>query len=160
MSSFSARHPLPTVFLFSLLLLFGGNLGLSLFVEAWFISISVYFVIKELLHQISSIATAFFAMLIILFSRRFIGVPYSENLGMILGCLSFLFLWRYKKFFEYKNYLFGIFLLVLALVARSGPFIVIIPLFLLYGKQLYTNKNILRKEMFLFLFIVIAIFGY
>jgi hypothetical protein len=123
-SSFSARHPLPTVFLALLQWVTGENLQLTLAVLVFFCALCVYLASRQVFKTWGALASACFILIIFLFYRRFIGMFDSENLGLALGCLAFVFISRASN--RPGNVpLAGLLLLSLALAARPGAFLIL-----------------------------------
>ena len=123
-SSFSARHPLPTLFLAFLLWITGKNLQLTLAVLVFLCALCVYLAARQVFKAWGALAAACFILIVFLFFRRFIGMLDSENLGLALGCLAFTFLFTHSNRQETIS-LAGMLLLSLALAARPGAFLIL-----------------------------------
>jgi hypothetical protein len=130
-SSFSARHPLPTLFLAILLWITGKNLQLTLAMLIYFCALCVYLASREVYKTWGAFAASGFILIIFLFFRRFIGVPDSENLGLVLGCLAFAFFFRSSNRRDAIP-LAGMLLLSLALAARPSAFLILPALLIWY----------------------------
>jgi len=143
--SFSARHPLPTLFLAFLLLVTGKNLQLSLACLVLIVAFSTFSASHQVVKISGSIGAAVFVLTVFFFQRRFIGIPDSEDIGLSLGCLAFscLFMGNNRNS-EFLRFL-GIFTLSMALFARPGAFFVLPALIVwIY----YINHNNFRKALF------------
>lgn len=123
-SSFSARHPLPTLFTALLLWITGKNLQLTLAILVFTCAVCVYLAGVEISRAFGPLAAAIFTLSLFLFYRRFAGILDSENLGLALGCLSFTFFFHASRHRQPAS-LMGMLLLSLALAARPGAFLIL-----------------------------------
>jgi hypothetical protein len=129
-SSFSARHPLPTVALAILLSLSGGNLQVALSATVFLAGMAMYFAAREALDRFGAVAASILLLLLFFFYRRFTGLPDSENLGILLGGFGFVFLLRGCAPGRLGQFLVGFSFFSLAMQARPGPLLAL-PLALL-----------------------------
>ena len=123
-SSFSARHPLPTLFIALLFWATGKNLQLTLAILVFISAVCVYLAAREVLKAFGPFAASIFTLILFLFYRRFTGLLDSENLGLALGCLSFSFFFLAGSRRKPAP-LVGMMLLSLALAARPGAFFIL-----------------------------------
>lgn len=123
-SSFSARHPLPTLFTTLILLATGKNLQLTLAIMVFICSLCTALAGHKLKRIFGPLASAVFILSLFLFYRRFAGMLDSENLGLALGCLSFSCLFSISDSRKTTS-LVGMILLSLALAARPGAFLIL-----------------------------------
>jgi len=123
-SSFSARHPLPTLFTALLLWITGKNLQLTLAILVFICALCVYLAGREISRTFGPLPAAIFILSLFLFYRRFTGILDSENLGLALGCLSFTFFLHATRHRQPAS-LVGMLLLSLALAARPGAFLIL-----------------------------------
>jgi hypothetical protein len=124
-SAFSARHPLSTLFLGTLLWLGDGNLQLALLFLGFIMSLCIYVAADALARVAGPLAAAVLATSLFLFCRRFTGIPNTEQLGLAFGCLSLVFLFRAAEGHA-RSGLLGLVLLGLALVTRPGTFMILL----------------------------------
>jgi hypothetical protein len=124
-STFSARHPLSTLFLGTLLWLVDGNLQLALLFLAFGVSLCIYVAGDALARAAGPLAAAVLATGLFLYCRRFTGIPNTEQLGLAFGCLSLAFLFRAAERHASSG-LLGLFLLGLAVVTRPGTFLILL----------------------------------
>lgn len=123
-SSFSARHPLPTIFLTILLWMSQGNLQIAIAGLVFCSALSIYLAARAVFKTWGAFAAASFILIIFLFHRRFIGMLDSENLGLTLGCLAFAYLSHTSSRPGHVS-LTGLLLLSLGLAARPGAFLIL-----------------------------------
>jgi hypothetical protein len=120
-SSFSARHPMPTFALAVLLVLCGGNLQLALSATVFLVGMGIYYCAREAIGRFGAPAAAVLLVIIFFFYRRFTGLPDSENLGLFLGCLGFTYLMRGAAAGSIGLFQAGFSFTSLAMLARPGP---------------------------------------
>lgn len=125
-SVFSGRHPLPTLLLGILLRLMNGNLQLALIFLAVVVSLCIATLGNSVARQVGPAAAALLVAGLLLFYRRFIGLPNSEQLGLALGCLSLGFLLRAAAEKNAGSGLAGLLFLGLGVAARPGAFLILI----------------------------------
>lgn len=132
-SAFAARRPLFSGFLSLLLALTGQNLQAALAALTAMVAVSCFLLARQVQRTHGALAAAFVLAFLFLYSRRFIGVTLTENLGLILGCLGLALLWQGAG--ERRRFLAlaGIFLITLALNARAGALLVLPALALWLG---------------------------
>ncbi|MHC1783651.1 MAG: hypothetical protein AB9891_13005 [Anaerolineaceae bacterium] len=142
-SNFSARHPLPTLFFAIILLITGKNLRIALAVITAIAAWVTWMAANEVRKNWGKIPTAIFCVLLFLFYRRFSGLPDSENLGFILGCLGFSQLLKSMRSNSSSTFRNGLFILSLGLIARPGPFFVL-PAILLWRSKIDNRPGMNR----------------
>jgi len=141
LSDFSARRPLFAGFLSGLLWLTGQNLMATLGLLTLITAVSAYIAAQEILITHGPEVAVFVLIILFLFYRHHSGTVMSENLGVPLGTLGFVLMWRGTA--QKKNTLFwlGLFVTTLALNARAGAFF-ILPLLLIWGVGYLEKKAI------------------
>lgn len=157
-TSFAARRPLFTGFLALLLWVSNNNLQITLSVMTVLAGLCCFLAAREIQNSFCSIAAALFTFLAFMFYRRFIGTTLSENLGLPLGMLGFSLVWGSLRKGTARVYLWGIFVITLALIARAGPFF-ILPLLMMTGAiNLVRNKK--GRIFFLLIGFLLIIAGF
>jgi len=157
-SDFSSRRPLFSAFLSSLLWITNKNLQISIALMVLFSGLCSYLATMNIRDRFGPIVAALFLLMLFLFYRRFGGQVMSENLGFLLGILSFsLLLLGIANKRTLIIYL-SLFLLSYALNARAGPFF-ILPFFI-FGIAFYVigNKNVWRAICLSFVAILTGFF--
>jgi hypothetical protein len=119
----AARRPLGTLFLVPLLGLTGQNLEITLALLVIITAICCYFAAREVQNSLGAVAGTTVLVLLFFYYRRFSGTTMTENLGLVLGAIGFVFLWRGAVNKNRTMVLLGIFITTLGLNARSGAFI-------------------------------------
>ena len=94
LSSFSARRPLFPGLLAVLLTLTGRNLMASLGILTAITAGACYLAAKEIQRTHGAEAAAFVLTILFLFYRYNSGLVMSESLGVTLGALGFVLIWR------------------------------------------------------------------
>jgi len=136
LSSFSARRPLFPGLLAVLLTLTGRNLMASLGILTAITAGACYLAAKEIQRTHGAEAAAFVLTILFLFYRYNSGLVMSESLGVTLGALGFVLIWRGIADFKQAIVWAGFFLTTLALNARAGAFFVL-PFLLLWGAWIF-----------------------
>ena len=139
-SVFSGRRPLFAALLTVLLGITSQNLQISLAILVAINAITGYFLFREIEHTHGSAVATMVLLLFYLFYRRFIDSTLTENLGLALGALGFTLLWRGTGQRQKSPILFGLFLLTLALNARSGAYL-ILPALVLWFAWFFRDEN-------------------
>lgn len=128
----SSGRPLFAGLLAVILGLTGQNLQGAIAILVALVAIAVLLLAREVQRTHGILAALMVVSVLFLFYRRFNGAAFTENLGLLLGTLSFAVLWRsvYPK--KVSLFLLGLLLLTLALNARAGVFLVL-PVLALWG---------------------------
>lgn len=130
-TSFSARHPVPMLFLSSLLWISGRNLKIAMGLITMFAAMATWVSSNEVRIRWGNIPATIFCLLMFLYYRRFSGIPDSENLGFLLGTFSLVLI---INSFEVQDnnilFFYGFITLLVGLTARPGAFLIIPAIFL------------------------------
>ncbi len=135
-SPFSARRPLFPGLLAVLLTITGSNLMAALGILTAITACACYLAAKEIQRTHGAEAAVFILTILFLFYRYNNGLTMSESLGVALGALGFVFLWRGIADSKQPSFWIGLFVTTLALNARAGAFFVL-PLLLLWGTWIF-----------------------
>jgi len=139
-SYFTARRPLFSGMLASILRLTSRDIRLSLVIIVALTAVCFYFAIREVQLDHGYAAGFLMFLLLFLFYRRFIGTTLTENLGLALGSLGFVALWRSAKQLNRGYGFLGLFLLTTALCARAGAFFVL-PAVIIWGMWVFRGEK-------------------
>lgn len=139
-SQFSARRPLFSGLLSVLLGLTEQNLRVTSIILVGITTISCYFSGREVQRTHGSLAAALYLSILFFFYRRFTGTTLTEHLGLAMSALGFALLWRGASAREGKMLLSGLFLITLALNARSGAYFTL-PLVIIWIGWLFRGKR-------------------
>lgn len=133
-SFFSSRRPMFAAWMAGLLALSGNDLRWALALMTTTVAISLALAASVLGRDRKFVMVSiFFAVVVWLYYRRFIGTILTEQLGLGLGLLAFGFLWRGASERSRIWIILGLFFLTLALNARAGAFFVLPALVLWIG---------------------------
>ena len=158
-SVFSSRRPLFAGLLAVLLKLTGGNLQITIAILVFITAVSCYFAARAVRQTSGSLAASIFLVILFLFYRRFSGSTMSENLGVTLGALGFALLW--SGVFEHRTWklVFGIGVLTLGLIARAGPFFILIGIILWMVYRRRVEKSFSKLAIFTGVAVILCSFA-
>lgn len=128
----SSGRPLFSGLLAVILGLTGQNLQVAIAVLVALVAIAVFLLAREVQRTHGTLAALMVVSVLFLFYRRFNGTTLTENLGLLLGTVSFAVLWRSVHQKKLSLFLLGLLLLTLALNARAGTFLVL-PVLAVWG---------------------------
>ena len=135
-ASLAVRRPMFTAWLAGLLAFSGNDLRIALLWITMFVALSLGWAAWALgRDRRSVIVSVFFAAVVWLYYRRFVGTTLTEHLGIGLGLLAFGFLWVGAQQTARTWAFLGLLLLTLALNARAGAFFVLPMLVLWMGMR-------------------------
>ncbi len=152
----SARRPLTSGLWSILLFLTHGNFKYALASMLFLSAISLVLPVRELVRTHGWTAGYMMFLAIFLFYRRFIGTTLSENLGLMLGCIGFAFIWRSVWINRKPLLLAGTLILTLALNTRAGAFFILPSLAVWAG---FAWRQSTRFSIKSFTLVLIAILG-
>ena len=143
-SVFSSRRPFFAGLLATLLRFTQRNLQMTVAILVLMTAISCYLAARAVRRSHGALAATVFPIVIFLFYRRFAGTTMTENLGLSLGALSFALLWRALQKRSLPYALLGLGILTVGLIARAGPFFLLIGvvltlLWFFKGSKIYTT---------------------
>jgi len=121
----SSGRPLFAGLLAVILGLTGQNLQGAIAILVALVAIAVFLLSREVQRTHGTLAALMVVSVLFLFYRRFNGTVLTENLGLVLGTVSFAVLWRSVYPRKISLFLLGLLLLTLALNARAGAFLVL-----------------------------------
>jgi hypothetical protein len=126
---YAAKRPLFSVTLAALLKLCGGDLRLPLLMFAVFSAWAIALAASEIWKTHGSRAALVVYALLLLSERQWAGFVQTEDIGLPLGLIGFVLIWRGVSAKEAGNALLfaaaGLFTLSVALMARAGPFFIL-----------------------------------
>jgi len=145
-SVFSSRRPLFAGFLAVLLKFSGLNLQFTVALLVLITALCCYLAVRAVRRTSGSFVAAIFLLLIFLYYRRFAGTTMTENLGLALGALGFTLLWRSPTDQRAWKTLLGVGVLALGLIARAGPFFILIGV-LIWAAWIFRKKHLFSRWM-------------
>lgn len=120
----SAGRPLFPGFLATILLITRQNLQITLAMQAAFASIACYLAARHLRNTFGPLSAAIFMAFLYAYSLPFIGLAWTELLGLTFGCLSFILLLRAARSLRLRDLGIGLAVLMIAVSTRAGAFLV------------------------------------
>ena len=146
----SARRPLYTAGLATLLKLTGQNLQMAILISVLVNAIACYLLAREIAITHGPLPAAIVAVLTFIFYRveGGSGTLLTENLGLSLGLASLAVLWAALRRHQPINFAIGLGLLTLALCARNGTFFVL-PALLIAGAIIFRGNRRLSVKFLL-----------
>lgn len=118
-------RPIFSLFLAVLLRLTGSNLQASIAITVAITILCCYAAAREFNRSFGAAPAALTMYLLFVYYRQFIGVTYTENLGLAFGSLSLAFLLQGARASNFWSSVFGLFLVSLALNVRPGPLLIL-----------------------------------
>ncbi|OGV65315.1 MAG: hypothetical protein A2283_05890 [Lentisphaerae bacterium RIFOXYA12_FULL_48_11] len=154
LSGFSSRRPLSPGFWSVLLFLCDGNFKFALAAMVFITALSMVLPVREVVKTHGWLAGYVMFLSLFLFYRRIIGTTLGEHLGLMLGCIGFAYMWRSVRFDQKSFALAGVFILSLALNARSGAFFILPVLAIWAG---FAWRDQLRFSIKMFVYMCLAL---
>ncbi len=133
-------RPIFSLFLAVLLRLTGSNLQVALAIMVAITILCCYAAAGEVKRSFGPAPAALTMYLLFVYYRQFIGVTYTENLGLAFGALSLAFLLQGARTSSFWRTAFGLFLASLALNVRPGP-LLILPLLVVWFVVKFRRSN-------------------
>ncbi len=146
-------RPLFPGFLSSLLLLTGQNLKIALAILTQLGGIGIYITARQVRQGMGALAGTLYITFMYFYFQIVIGYTMSESLGFVGGCFGFALIWvaaRHRKWFDF---LLGVGLLLMAVSARAGAFL-IFPMLALWAGWIYRES---KRKSLLVIILVLAI---
>lgn len=159
-SEFSAARPLFAGLLATVLAITGRDLMIAIMVFTAINGLAAFFAANEIRRTHGTLAAVFLLIFLFLYYRyRTIGSVMSENIGLALGIIGIALLWRSIANKSFQLGLYALFVNVLALNTRPGPFFVL-PALLLWGAWYYKMPNQRLSWRFLLLGMLAIVAGF
>ncbi len=133
-------RPLFPGFLSSLLLLTGQNLKVALAVMTQLAGLGLYLSARPIRQSMGALAGALYVTFMYFYFQIVAGYAMSESLGFIGGCLGFALLWYAAQRRKWFDLLLGLGLLLVAVSARAGAFL-IFPLLALWAGWVFRGTK-------------------
>lgn len=150
----AAYRPLFPGFLSSVLWMTNLNLKWAIALITGMLAISC-FISAYLLNKIyNPIAASLYMTLLFLYIQPLIGYLYTEQMGLLAGCISFVLIVSSIRSQKIWDFFLGIFVLLLAVSARAGAFF-IFPMLALLAGWVFRGK---RKFSLMHVVITVGVF--
>lgn len=120
----AAWRPLYPGFLASLLWITGRNLQWALALQVALAGLCFSVATVRIWSRLGAAAAALFASMLYFYIQPLIGTAYTETAGLALGCLAFVLLWDAAEKQQLLLLVSGIVVLMLAVSARAGAFLI------------------------------------
>jgi hypothetical protein len=117
-------RPLFPGFLSSLLLLTGQNLKITLAILTQLAGIGMCLSARQIRNAMGSLAGTLYITFMYFYFQIIAGYAMSESLGFIGGCFGFALLWHAAQRRKWFDLLLGLGILLVAVSARAGAFII------------------------------------
>jgi hypothetical protein len=154
----ATERPLFPGFLSSVLLFTNRNLKLTLAILAQLAGIGLYFSARKVVTIFGPLAAALFSVLMYFYIQPWIGYLMSEIFGFALGCIAFVLLVSVADRHHWINIGLGLFVLLIAVSARAGAFI-IFPLLVVWLGWVFREEKCFSMKAALYAAVIIAV-GY
>lgn len=148
-------RPLFPGFLSSLLLLTGQNLKIALAVLAQLAGIGLYLSARPIRQAMGALAGTLYIAFMVFYFQLFVGYAMSESLGFIGGCFAFALLWRAVQAHSWFDLLLGLGVLLVAVSARAGAFLMF-PLLAIWAGWVFREKIRFSLITFLIVFALLV----
>jgi hypothetical protein len=133
-------RPLFPGFLSSLLLLTGQNLKVALALLTQLGGIGIYLTARQIRQVMGALAGATYITFMYFYFQIVDGYTMSESLGFIGGCFGFALIWHAARQRKWFDFLLGAGLLLVAVSARAGAFL-IFPMLALWAGWAFRGKK-------------------
>ena len=144
----ATERPLFPGFLASVLLLTHQNLKIALGLIVQFAGIGLYVSTQRIYKVFGVLAASLFATLLYFYIQPWIGYTLSELLGFIAGCWGFTMIWLASEDLKISDLILGSAVLLLAVSARAGAFLIFPLLALWMGWMFRSQKRFSWKAVF------------
>ena len=144
----STWRPLFPAFLSSLLWLTGQNLKLALSILVALVGVGSFLSAQEISKAWGALPASLYTAFLYFFVQYFIGVTATELLGVTLGCVAFILLFRAANHPRWFDIILGLIMLMIAVSARAGAFF-IFPLLVIWVGWIFrgTKRFSLRAAL-------------
>jgi len=149
-------RPLFPGFLSSLLLLTGQNLKIALAILSQLGGIGIYLTARQVRQAMGALAGTFYITFMVFYFQIVAGYTMSESLGFIGGCFGFALIWYAARHQKWFDFILGVGLLLMAVSARAGAFL-IFPMLALWAGWTYRGSK--RKTLLIIIFVLAILAG-
>ena len=136
----STWRPLFPAFFSSILWFMGQNLKASLAILVAMVGIGSFLSAQEISKAWGALPASLYAAFLYFFVQYFIGITATELLGVTLGCVAFILLFRTANHPRWFDIILGLVMLMIAVSARAGAFF-IFPLLIIWVGWIFRGAN-------------------
>lgn len=155
-SNIAAWRPMFTSFVSSLLLLTQHNLMWSIAILVGLLGMSCYLSAYLLFEEFGALAATIYIVFLYFYIIDFIGLLYTESLGLALGCLGFILVWNAAKSQKIVKLAAGLAVLMIAVSVRAGTFF-IFPVLVLWAGWAFRQQTRFSFRAALIAFVTVSL---
>jgi len=127
----ATERPLFPAFLASALFLMGENLKIAIAVITQLMGLGLYLSARQIRNLFGALSASVYAVFLYFYIQTLIGYTMSETFGFALGCFAFALILPAALHLKRVDLMLGLVILIVAVSARAGTFI-IFPLFVIW----------------------------
>jgi len=154
----ATERPLFPGFLATLLLLTGQNLKITLAIITQLGGVGLYFSARQIRNSFGWITASLFATLLYFYIQHWVGYSLSELLGFMAGCWGFTMIWLASSHRRKADLIVGVAILLVAVSARAGAFLIFPMLVLWAGWVFRAEKRYSLKAAVYALVVTVALY--
>jgi hypothetical protein len=136
----ATERPLSPGLMASLLIFTGRNLQLVLAMLVQLAGLGMYVAARPVARSLGALPAGLYSTLMFFYFQPFVGFALSELTGFTLGCLAFAILWHAAAPLRSAHLALGALILIAAVSARAGAFLVF-PLLILWAGRAYRGPR-------------------
>jgi hypothetical protein len=155
-SNIAAWRPMFTSFVSSLLLLTQHNLMWSIAILVGLLGLSCYLSAYLIRDDFGALAATIYMTFLYFYVIDFIGLLYTELLGLALGCLGFILVWNAAKSQKFFQLAAGLAVVMIAVSVRAGTFF-IFPMLVLWAGWAFRKQARFSFRSAFIAFIVVSL---
>jgi hypothetical protein len=152
----AAWRPMYTSFISSLLVLTQHNLMLSMAILVGLLGIGCYLSARLVRNEFGALAATLFITFLYFYIQNFVGLLYTELLGLSLGCLGFILIWNAAKTQRIVQLVIGLSVLIVAISVRAGTFFVF-PMLVLWAGWAFRGQARFSFRVALIAFVTVTL---
>jgi hypothetical protein len=139
-SNVAAWRPMFTGFVASLLFLTQQNLTWTMAILVGLVGLGCFLSAYLVFNEFGALAAALYFTFLYFYIIEYIGLLYTESLGLSLGCLGFILVWRAARSQGIARLAYGLAVLMVAVIVRAGTFF-IFPMLILWAGWAFRNQG-------------------
>ena len=152
----AAWRPMFTSFVSSLLFLTQHNLMWSVAILVGLVGMSCYLSAYLILRDFGALAATIYMTFLYFYTIDFIGLLYTELLGLALGCLGFILVWIAAKSQNIVKLVVGLAVMMIAVSVRAGTFF-IFPVLVLWAGWAFRKQTHFSFRTALIAFVTVSL---
>ena len=152
----AAGRPLFPSFLSIFLFAFSGNLKLSIAVIVGLAGLAAFLSAFYFADKLGAAVAALYLTLLYFYIQTLVGFTMSELAGFIFGCLGSVILWQAAAKLNFRTFLVGLIVTMLAISIRTGAFFVF-PMLILWAGWVFRGEKRFSFKIALISSMVVAL---